>query len=222
VEQTPAHDRYNPDLLRLMDRRFARVVEAGCSRGALARAYREKFPAAPYLGIEIDAGYAEAARRHCDRVLCGDLESLPSAEWASLFPSDCWVFGDALEHLRDPWRLLRALRRDLHPQGQVLACIPNAQHWSVQARLAAGAFHYEDQGLLDRTHLRWFTRSTIVELFQSTGFRVEKMLSRVFEEPARARFLPAIAALAEAAGVDRDKAVRDCQPLQYVLRAVPA
>jgi hypothetical protein len=48
------------------------------------------------------------------------------------------------------------------------------------------------------------------------------MLSRVFEEPARARFLPAIAALAEAAGVDRDKAVRDCQPLQYVLRAVPA
>jgi len=222
MEQTPAHDRYNPDLLGLMDRPFATVVEVGCSRGALAQAYREKFPAARYVGIEIDAGYAEAARQHCDRVICGDVEALPPADWASLFPSECWVFGDALEHLRDPWRLLRELRRDLGGQGQVIACIPNAQHWSVQARLAAGAFNYEDQGLLDRTHLRWFTRSTIVTLFQSTGFRVEKMLSRVFEEPARARFLPAIAALAEAAGVDRDKALRDCQPLQYVLRAVPA
>ncbi|MDX1377025.1 MAG: class I SAM-dependent methyltransferase [Burkholderiales bacterium] len=222
MDQTPAHDNYNPDLLRLMDRGFATVVEVGCSRGALARAYRESFPDAGYVGVEIDPGYAEAARRHCDRVLCGDIENLPQADWASLFPSDCWVFGDALEHLRDPWRTLRALRRELGAGAQVLACIPNAQHWSVQARLSAGAFNYEDQGLLDRTHLRWFTRSTIVELFHSSGFRIEKMLSRVFEEPARERFLPAIAALAEAAGADRDKAVRDCQPLQYVLRAVPA
>ena len=222
MDQTPAHDHHNPDLLRLMDRRFARVVEVGCSRGALARAYRHGFPDAGYVGIEVDAGYAEVARQYCDRVICGDVENLPAADWASLFPSDCWVFGDALEHLRDPWRLLRALRRDMGGEGQVLACIPNAQHWSVQARLASGAFQYEDRGLLDRTHLRWFTRSTMLTLFQSAGFRVEKMLSRVFEEPARERFLPAIAALAEAAGVDRDKAVRDCQPLQYVLRAVPA
>jgi len=222
MDQTPAHDNYNPDLLRFMDRAFATVVEVGCSRGALAKAYRASFPQARYFGVEIDAGYAEAAREHCDRVLCGDVESLSAADWSALFPSDCWVFGDALEHLRDPWALLRRLRKDLGAQGQVLACIPNAQHWSVQARLAAGAFNYEDQGLLDRTHLRWFTRSTIIDLFQSTGFRIEKMVSRVFEEPAKERFLPAIGELAAAAGVDRERALRDCQPLQYVLRAVPA
>jgi SAM-dependent methyltransferase len=221
MDQTPAHDNYNPDLLRLLDRRFATVVEVGCSRGALARAYRQSHPDAGYVGIEIDAGYAEAARQHCDRVICGDVENLPAEDWASLFPSDCWVFGDSLEHLRDPWSVLRALRQRLDATGQVLACIPNAQHWSVQARLATGAFQYEDQGLLDRTHLRWFTRSTIISLFQSTGFRVEKMLSRVFEEPAKERFLPGIASLATAAGVDRERALRDCLPLQYVLRAVP-
>jgi len=222
MDQTPAHDNYNPDLLRLMDRAFGTVVEVGCSRGALAKAYRQSFPQARYIGIEIDAGYAEAARAHCDRVLCGDVENLPAADWGMLFPSDCWVFGDALEHLRDPWALLRRLRQDIGAQGQVLACIPNAQHWSVQARLAAGAFNYEDQGLLDRTHLRWFTRSTIIELFGSSGFRVEKMLSRVFKEPAKDRFLPAIGDLASAAGADRERALRDCLPLQYVLRALPA
>lgn len=222
VDQTPAHDIHNPDLLRLMDRRFATVVEVGCSSGALARAYRRAFPGARYLGIELDPGYAGTARQSCDRVICGDVENLSKDDWASLFPSDCWVFGDALEHLRDPWRVLRAIRQDLGAQGQVIACIPNAQHWSVQARLAAGAFRYEDQGLLDRTHLRWFTRSTIVEMFQSSGFRVDKMLSRIFDEPAKERFLPAIASLAAAAGLDREQALRDCLPLQYVVRAVPA
>jgi trans-aconitate methyltransferase len=222
MDQTPAHDNYNPDLLRLMDRAFESVVEVGCSRGALAKAYRESYPQARYIGVEVDAGSAEAARRHCDRVLCGDVENLSAADWSALFPSTCWVFGDVLEHLRDPWALLRRLRKDLGAEGQVLACIPNAQHWSVQARLAAGAFNYEDQGLLDRTHLRWFTRSTIIDLFQSTGFRIEKMLSRVFDEPAKERFLPAIGELASAAGVDRERALRDCLPMQYVLRAVPA
>src|SRR6266498_2603410 len=105
--------------------------------------------------------------------------------------------------------------------GQVLACIPNAQHWSVQARLASGIFRYEDQGLLDRTHLRWFTRITIIELFQSAGFRILEMFPRIFDEPMKDRFLPGIISLATAAGGDREVALRDSLPLPYVLRAVP-
>ena len=68
-----------------------------------------------------------------------------------LFPSDCWVFGDSLEHLRDPWALLGRIRSHLPIEAHIVACIPNAQHWSVQARLNCGIFRYEDQGLLEPT-----------------------------------------------------------------------
>ena len=87
MDQTPAHDNYNPDLLRLMDRAFEAVIEVGCSRGALAKAYRASFPQARYLGVEIDAGYAEAARQHCDRVLSAAVESPSAADWSGRWPT---------------------------------------------------------------------------------------------------------------------------------------
>ena len=222
MKQTPGHDHHNPDLLKLMDRAFRAVVEVGCSRGALARAYRQAYPDTRYVGVEIDPEHAAAAAAHCSQVVCGDIEQLAEKDWSALFPSDCWVFGDSLEHLRDPWGVLRRVRSRIAGEGQVVACIPNAQHWSVQARLATGLLRYEEQGLLDRTHLRWFTRVTILELFQSAGFKVVQMQPRIFQEPARDRLLPAIRSLAAAAGADPELAARDALALQYVVRAVPA
>lgn len=104
--------------------------------------------------------------------------------------------------------------------GVVVACIPNAQHWSIQARLSVGDFRYENVGLLDKTHLRWFTRQTIIELFQGTGFDIEDGLPRIFSEPARERFLPLIGEMARVAGADPEVAISDSIPLQYVVRAV--
>jgi hypothetical protein len=101
-----------------------------------------------------------------------------------------------------------------------VACIPNAQHWSVQAMLSAGVFRYQPSGLLDRTHLRWFTRITITEMFESAGFRIVESRSRIFDEPARERILPQIHALAATVGANADQAVIDAIPLQYVVRAV--
>jgi hypothetical protein len=103
-----------------------------------------------------------------------------------------------------------------------VACIPNAQHWSVQARLNCGMFKYEDSGLLDRTHLRWFTRLTIIELFKTSGFEIVEGMSRVFNEPGRDKVLAAIRTMAEATGADPKLAVDDAIPLQWVVRARPA
>jgi len=90
---------------------------------------------------------------------------------------DCVLFGDVLEHLMDPWQMLRRLRARMQPDARIAACIPNMQHWSIQARLSVGDLTYEDHGLLDRTHIRWFTRQTIAQLFASTGFVIEVGLS---------------------------------------------
>ena len=82
-------------------------------------------------------------------------------------------------------------------------------------------FRYEDSGLLDRTHLRWFTRVTALEMFQASGYRVIDGRPRIFPEAERDRFLPAIHAMATAAGFDANQAVADALPLQYVLVATP-
>lgn len=222
MQATPAHDQHNPDLLAFVptDRRL--LVEVGCSTGALAREYKKLNPRCRYLGVEVDAAYAAQARRHCDAVYALDVEAPDDAFWAAAAGADCWIFGDSLEHLRDPWALLARLRQALPAGGCVVVCVPNAQHWSVQARLASGLFRYEDAGLLDRTHLRWFTRTTLIETFAAAGFRIDAGRPRVFAEPERELVLPHLRALAQAVGVDPEQAVADAKPLQYVVRAVPA
>jgi len=221
LKQTPAHEVANADLLALIPPAVARVVEPGCSAGALAREYRARYPACDYVGIEVEPRYAELARRHCSRVLVSDLERMSDADLDVLAPADAWVFGDVLEHLVDPWRLLARIRPRLAPGGCVVACIPNMQHWSVLARLASGRLFYEDKGLLDRTHLRWFTRTTIVPLFENAGFRVTLLNGRVFEAPNAAAAIAAVRALSVALGVERARAIEDTGVLQWLVRAEP-
>jgi SAM-dependent methyltransferase len=222
LKQTPALDIANPDLLAIIPRQSACVVEVGSGSGALAKAFKAISPACHYTGIEIEADYAKASARFCDRVLHASVESLDEQTFESLFPSDCWIFGDSLEHLVDPWQLLAKIRKAIDPAGCVVACIPNAQHWSVQARLNCGLFRYENSGLLDRTHLRWFTRQTILEMFTAAGYSIVDGGSRVLDDAAKREVvMPAIAALARAITADPEEAMRDAVAFQYVVRAVP-
>lgn len=222
MQQTPAHDRPNPDLLAIMPA-ATRVVEVGCSRGALARAFKARHPGCHYLGIEIEPAFASTARSHCDEVRVGDIESLlASGALRDLQPADCWVFGDTLEHMRDPWEVLRRLHSLLGTGGCVCACIPNMQHWSIQLQLNAGCIGYTDSGLLDRTHLRWFTRQTMLDMFASTGYRVQELRPRIFGHPKAEWASGLIGRIASEMGHDPDRAVQDALPLQYVIKASPA
>ena len=221
MKQTPIHDNFNPDILKIIPKDLKRIIEVGSSSGALARAYRNINPTCEYIGIEIDQEYAEASKCFCTEVICGDIEDLRDEKFIKLFPSDCWIFGDALEHLYDPWALLSRIRKNILKTSQISACIPNAQHWSLQANLNCGQFRYEDQGLMDRTHIRWFTRTTIIELFESTGYKIIEGFPRTFEEPGRDMVLPSIRAMALAIGADPQQAVNDATPLQWVVKAIP-
>ncbi len=212
---------YNPDLLALMPPGH-RVIEVGCSTGALAHAYQALHGDTDYWGIEFDPKAAEMARRHCKQVMALDVEAMSDKELAELGSRTCWVFGDVLEHLRDPWRLLARIRKVLPPGGCIVVSVPNAQHWQLQAKLAIGDFRYTDAGVMDRTHLRWFTRITLLEMFAQAGFRMEAGTPRIFDEPEREKVLPVIRAMAEAAGRSPELAVQDALALQYVVRFVAA
>ncbi len=220
MQQTPVHHQSNPDLLAVMPITARQIVEVGCSSGALARDYKRLNPNCHYTGCDIDASYVDMAKQHCDQVLVANIDEVELSFYDALKGSDLWVFGDTLEHMKDPWAVLRQVRQSMGQGGQVVACIPNAQHWSIQAKLATGAFWYEDSGLLDRTHLRWFTRTTIPHLFEQAGFELVHLGARIFDEPGYEVLAPVIEEMAELCGGDVASAVADARPLQYVVSAV--
>lgn len=222
MSQTPVHEFHNQELLDVIPWGSSKLIEVGCSSGALAREFKKISPSCHYFGIEIDPGYAKLADRYCNETLVMDIEDADEAFWNKHVDRDCWIFGDCLEHLRDPWSILRKVRQAMPPGASIAACIPNAQHWSLQARLSIGDLRYEESGLLDKTHLRFFTRQTILEMFSDTGFIVTECVPRIiFPEPARDQFIPVIEQLAKLAGADPQTAAEDAIPIQYVVRAEP-
>lgn len=221
MKQTPVHEHHNPDLLRFIPESSQHLIEIGCSSGALAREFKKINPNCNYLGVDIDEKYTEMASRYCDETSVMDIEESNEDFYFRHKNRDCWIFGDTLEHFRDPWKVLRRIRNVIPLHGCVVACIPNVQHWSIQVKISIGDFRYQDSGLLDRTHLRWFTRQTIIELFSATGFKVTGGMPRVFADPASEKFLPIIGNLAQIAGFNSDTAISDALPLQYVVRAIP-
>lgn len=221
MKQTPAHDLYNDSILELLPPNCNRVVEVGCMRGSLAKAYQARYPNCHWVGIDIDPDNAEMAKAVCQEVFCQDIETIGEPELASFAKADAWVFGDTLEHLRDPWKVLKRILPYLPDHGVIVASIPNAQHWFFQSRVNAGLFRYEDDGLFDRTHLRFFTRTTIFEMFQDSGYVIEQAVARNIVTADTAKYIPHIRGMAQASGYDPDLAEQEAMALQYVVRAKP-
>ena len=136
----------------------ARVLEFGCATGYMSSVLKSR-EGCTVTGIEISPEAAEIAREHCDRVIVGDAEELDYGELLGKERFDAILFADVLEHLKRTRRGPRAdptLPRD---RGTVIASIPNIAHGSVRLALLAGEFRYRELGLLDNTHLRFFTSS---------------------------------------------------------------
>ena len=152
-----------------------RVFEGGVSSGYLAEALTDAGRIVD--GAEIDAGAAESARRVCETVIVGDLQHLGAD--ALTHDYDVLLFGDTLEHLPDPALVLARLRPRLKSGGVVVVSVPNIANWAMRLSLLLGRFRYTDRGILDRTHLRFFTRRTVVELLKSSGYRVIELRASV-------------------------------------------
>lgn len=147
------------------------ILEVGCSSGYLgatlvARGHR-------VTGVEPDAPSAQAARERLTEVFAGGFDAFLDAHPDRDF--DVVVFGDVLEHLVDPVDALQRARRHLRPGGSIVVSVPNVAHGSVRAMLLEGRWDYADKGILDHTHLRFFTRTGLAQLLADAGFALERL-----------------------------------------------
>lgn len=212
----PSEDTYNRDLLTRIPRDSRAVLDVGCGTGALGLAYRRLNPNALLLGIERDPTAAETARSSLDQVASVDVERQPWP-FAQSSVVDCIIYGDVLQQLTDPEAVLNCQIEHLNPNGTVLACVPNAEHWTLLAHLLRGTWGYQPSGLFDAAHLRWFSRNSIVRFLGKVGLTVEQIEPRIFDAaPAKAfadLMLPGLGNL----GIDVTDYIRRSMPLQYVV-----
>jgi methionine biosynthesis protein MetW len=166
----------------------SRVLEVGCASGYVGSVLsREK--ACTVTGIEIDATAAAEARQAGLTVVEGSLEE--AATWNMLTGRfDVIVAADVLEHLREPERVLARFKQLLAPGGMAIVAVPNVAVWSMRKQLFfRGDFRYQDEGLLDRTHLRFFTWETLHDLVRSQGWSIDDTMVEGWQLPVGRRFL---------------------------------
>jgi 2-polyprenyl-3-methyl-5-hydroxy-6-metoxy-1,4-benzoquinol methylase len=162
------------DIQSLMPVGPHKVLEIGAGRGNLCAGLKKSGKAAETTGVELVKEAAEEAAPKLDRVLIGDIESMEMDLPEKYF--DYVICGDVLEHLKDPWAVLKKLGLYLKDSGTLIASLPNVRHWRVVKDLVlSGKWEYKTDGTLDSTHLRFFTRKSAIELVRRCGFTIERV-----------------------------------------------
>jgi SAM-dependent methyltransferase len=196
------YDFANPNLLKIMPADAATILEIGCGAGRLGAVYKEHYPQCRYVGVEINPEAAAIAATRLDQVLCGSGEEIDLGFLAGKV--DCIVYGDVLEHLTDPWDTLNQHAKLLAPEGRVVTSIPNVQNWAVMRDLLFGRWNYTEEGLMDRTHLRFFTLDGVLQMFAQAGLGVElvTMVTIPHQQPELEQFVKSMSPALENFGIN--------------------
>ena len=188
----------------------ARVLDVGCSSGYLAQPLQAR--GVSVVGLEMDERAAAYARRFCEAVYVGDVETMELPFEPASF--DAILCGDLIEHLRDPQGFLSRVRPLLRRDGRLVLSTPNVANWSVRLSLLFGRFRYTERGILDRNHTCLFTRKTLRESLEAAGYRITKF---DFTVPVPVLSTPRVEAVAHAIGRLRPSLLA----FQFVVAAAP-
>ncbi len=166
-----AYENPRPEVQVLVPGDARRILDLGCCTGALGSTLKTR-QGCEVVGIEHEPEYARDAGERLDRVLVADLEELDLTS-QGLADFDCLIAADVLEHLRDPWSVLKRLTSALRPGGTVVVSLPNVRHWTTFWALGRrGVWPRDDHGVYDRSHLRWFTLADARGLMEQAGLEV--------------------------------------------------
>ena len=209
-----------PELRALVPEGARRVLDVGCGAGALGAALKAE-RGVEVTGLELSPEAAARAAERLDRAIEANLEQLEELPFGAGY-FEAMVFGDVLEHLHDPHRLLRTLRPWLADSGAIVCSIPNVGHWSVVLPLlASDRWTYQDAGLLDRTHVHFFTLTEAEAMLRECGFALRSAAATRLSAPPPPQ-MAELAALLASFGTDQRAAEQRLTAYQYLLLAHPA
>jgi len=165
------------DLIRLIPPQTRRILEVGCAGGMTGKTLRT-MGVEEIVGIEINEEVAQSGRCFYNQLIIGDIEKVNLPFENEHF--DCILYGDVLEHLVDPWRLLKEHHRFLKKGGSIICSIPNIRHYRIIKKLVfKGKWEYTGDGILDRAHLRFFTLDSIRTMLNEAGFEIRELVKRL-------------------------------------------
>jgi 2-polyprenyl-3-methyl-5-hydroxy-6-metoxy-1,4-benzoquinol methylase len=161
------------DMIDMIDSRPEMILEIGCGTGPTCRAIKQRYPDCMTIGIDIDGKALEKAASAADRAILLDINTSDLSEAGIREESlDYILYGDVLEHLGNPWEVVRKHKKYLKKDGCVIASIPNIRHQSVLLPLLYGRWPYDSSGILDATHLRFFTLRESRRMLRSAGLYI--------------------------------------------------
>ena len=168
------HHGFNLTLREILRRPPVRVLELGCAAGRLGEHFRERWPGVHITGIEMSPTAAALARTRLDKIIERRLEDIDfGAEGIGPGSIDTFVAGDVLEHMFDPWHALVRVRSVLSADAQIAVSLPNVRNLRIHAQLHnEGVWRYDTHGLLDITHIRFFTLRDAMRMVDETGYAV--------------------------------------------------
>ncbi len=162
-------------LANTISKKNSNALEVGCGAGGTGKLIKEKFGIAKYVGVELVPEIAVKAEKNLDTAICGDFEKMIANNALSGVDENKYglvLFLDTLEHMYDPWMVLKKVRNWMAEDGYLVISIPNAGHISVVKKLLTDKFQYEKSGLLDLTHIRFFTFFTIKKMLEDSGYEI--------------------------------------------------
>lgn len=173
------------DLIKYIPKGDHCVLDVGCALGINGKYLLENKYANKVIGVEYDNHMAEEASEFNSKVYCGDLNdsNFRTSVINQNLTFDYILFGDILEHLVDPWKVLAELKSTLKPDGRIIVSLPNIAHIELFVQVfIKGTWPRNDRGIFDKTHIRWFTRKDAFNLATSAQLEVIQ-----YERKLRAR-----------------------------------
>lgn len=168
------YEQQRPEMLEFIPENCRFILDVGCSSGGFGESIKKERPGTVVWGIEPNEKECESASKKLDKAICGIFSSDTEGLLGQKF--DCIVFNDVLEHVANPEEILKLSKNFLTENGSVVASIPNVLHfYNIWQILTQQDWKYEDSGIMDNTHLRFFTKKSIIRLFESSGFEIENV-----------------------------------------------
>jgi 2-polyprenyl-3-methyl-5-hydroxy-6-metoxy-1,4-benzoquinol methylase len=180
------YDNYNTDLYSMhmkitkFIQKQKKVLDVGCAYGNLAEVMFTN--ECEVVGVEIDPEAGKNAQKYCKEVLIGDAELIElSSKYINYF--DYIIFADILEHLKNPVKVLKRFKKYLKNEGCIVISLPNITNWRMRLKILFGNFEYENTGVMDSGHIRFFNEKTAKSLLYDSGFEIIKFDLTGLETP---------------------------------------